>query len=639
MTGCVETNMNQEIENQEDITVETQPIEEVLPYYDELIITKNDNGEKLFSRLTDSGIIISNPEQVDWGMSRRIIVAYDKDLIEMFPPAFFSINQTIVEGEVLNVYSGIQHISFIYPSSHHGLSTLANITLDDLFVREGLLLIDNYFIKSGTIVILDHNTSKHSSLFKENSDVFTTTAVNDHFRLNRYENILYVYVEEPPFSLSEFNPTRLPEVSNILEFNNYRGQRVMMANLNERFMIPMIQSLIAQWGSTYDIETPIFPPLPSISEEVIEYALPPEICRIPNTFYSNVRSGFPLNELRVSTLGSVRAKVVYLDFLDYRQNPNGPSLNEQFASLGEQVNSYIEAVSYGRMNYEWDIHPEPLLMPKNVGEYNLTRSGDRDGYFPTLEIVYEMLDLYRDEIDFTDVEVIVVMFNQSIPFHLADVSPAHPVGENRPFITNQGNIYNAVTIGSDWPDHKWQVIVHELAHTMGLIDLYDYGPQDEWIDHHRHVGGFDIMGAYQDNLEFLGWNRYLMGWVEDEKIYCLDSPKEPISLRLQTIGKPSIDSGKQMVIIPLDTYKVLVIEAKEQNPFCLSCDGLLVYTVDTTIANGRGSIKVIPVERSSDIFKNDAMIRVGESIAINDLLIKLENATPDGYQLNIGKSS
>jgi M6 family metalloprotease-like protein len=205
-------------------------------------------------------------------------------------------------------------------------------------------------------------------------------------------------------------------------------------------------------------------------------------------------------------------------------------------------------------------------------------------------------------------------------------------------VTNQGDLYNAVTIASDWPNHKWQVIVHELAHTIGLIDLYDYGVTENWNDHHRHVGGFDIMGAYQDNLEFLGWSRYLMKWVKDDQVFCTQPSIEKTLIPMQTIGNEVSDSKDlQMIVIPLDRYKVLVIEAKEKNQFCLTCDGLLVYTVDTTIDNGRGAIKVIPIDRSTHIFKNDAMIRVGESLETHSIRISLISASPNGYIVEINR--
>jgi M6 family metalloprotease-like protein len=406
-------------------------------------------------------------------------------------------------------------------------------------------------------------------------------------------------------------------------------------------MLPMIQTFIDQWGETYLVERSIYQRDPSLDDNRFKnLALPPQVCRIPNQIQSSVLSGFPLDSLKISTNGSIRAKVLYLDFLDYRQNPNGPSLEQQFFPLGNDVNRYLEFISYGKMNYDWDIHPEPLLMPKNVREYQLTRADARPGFYPTLNIVYEVLEMYRDQVDFTSSEVILLIFNQNIPFYLADASGAHHAGLGNPFITNQGSIYNAVTIGSDWPNHKWQVVVHELGHSMGLIDLYDYGPLETWSEGLRFVGGFDIMGAVDgDNLEFLGWHRYLVNWVDDEQVLCVDPTLESITIPMQTIGLPAEPEDIQMVVIPIDRYKVLVIEAKEVNPFCLVCDGLLVYTVDTTIPSGRGSIKVIPIDRSTHVFKNDAMIRVGETLIAYGFEISLQSASPEGYVVEINKVS
>jgi hypothetical protein len=82
-----------------------------------------------------------------------------------------------------------------------------------------------------------------------------------------------------------------------------------------------------------------------------------------------------------------------------------------------------------------------------------------------------------------------------------------------------------------------------------------------------------------------------------------------------------------------------VIEGKQVNPYCKVCDGLLVYTVDTTIASGRGSIKVIPIDRSTHVFKNDAMIRVGETLIAYGIEISLLSASPDGYVVELNKVS
>jgi hypothetical protein len=533
-------------------------------------------------------------------------------------------------------------ITLIHPSNRQNLISLANETMDELFVKEGLLVIEDFYNKTGTLVLLDSKTLPHIQVFRDQSEIFNTVTLNSHFRMAHFQTIVFVYSGQNPDTLVTMEPDSLPQANYVSEFENTRGQRIIMVHLSELFMLPMIQTFIDQWGETYLVERSIYQRDPSLDDNRFKnLALPPQVCRIPNAVESNVLSGFPLDDLRVPTIGSIKAKVVYLDFLDYRQNPNDPTLEEQFLPLGNDVNRYLEYVSYGKMQFEWDIHPEPLLMPKNVHEYELVESGKRPGFYPALEIVYEMLDLHRNQLDFTGVEVIVLLLNPKIPLDLATLGYAHPVDLGRPFVTNQGNQYNAVTITLEaWPQHKWQLIFHELGHTLGLIDLYDFGPVENFDDYHRHVGGFDIMGMLSEqNLEVLGWNRYLMNWIEDDQVFCIDPPTEPIIVPMQTIGLPAEPEEIQMIVIQLDRYKVLVIEAKEVNPYCLVCDGLLVYTVDTTIPNGRGSMKIIPMDRSIDRLKYDAMIRVGETLIAYGFEISLQSASPEGYVVELNKVS
>ena len=603
----------------------------------EVIITRRTYGTSLFQRLLSSPEIVTSPDEISWETTARLIVLYDETLMAEFPPSYFGVDITLQAGMVYNINRDGQQISLLYPSIQQSLISLASDAKDELFAQEGLLLIEDYFKQSGTLILLDESSRFHIGLVREFTDRTMQIAVGQHPAPHLFETIIFIYYETPQASLLEMNPAKLPSEGYVLEFVNARSQRIIMANMNDVFMPQSIVNLMNLWGESFTTEQLLIEYDPLFdNQDFLSQRLLPEICKIPSFIQEAVSVGFPLHPLRMSTIGNVRAKVVYLDFLDYRLNESGVTLENRFLRLGDDVNKYFDAVSYGQVRMEWDIHPEPLLMPKNVAEYQLTRSADRPGFYPTLEIVFEMLELHRDAIDFTGAEVIVVMFNPNVPEHLADVSPAHPVDRGRPFVTNQGDLFNAVTIASDWPTHKWHVIVHELAHTMGLIDLYDFVATSDWNSHHRHVGGFDIMGAFRSNLEFLGWNRYLMNWVNDEQVFCMDFPKESITIPLQTIGRSvSEDDDLQMIVLPIDRYKVLVIEAKEKNPFCLTCDGLLVYTVDTRIQSGRGAVKVIPVERSIDVMKNDAMIRVGESLVAYSIEISLLSASPNGYVVEL----
>jgi M6 family metalloprotease-like protein len=613
-------------------------VEEAIPAFEEVIVSRRPYGEQFYARLTTTPQIVENPEAVNWQEASRLIVVFDESLMADYPPSHYGIDILLEPGMVYNIEQSGQRITFIYPTSQQSFSSLANEVKDELFTELGALIIEDFYPLTGTVIILDSESRKHLTLFNDFPERSKQVTVLNHSRISRFETIVFIYHSVPQDALLEMNPPSLPNENHVLEFVNQHSQRVIIANLNDVFMPQMISTFIGLWGESFVEERSLIDDNLIVDvQALMSLRLPPNVCKIPSFVQSAVSVGFPLPPLRVSTIGNVRAKVVYVDFLDYRLNESGVTLESRFLRIGDDVNKYFDTVSYGQIIMEWDIHPEPLLMPKNVAQYQLTREAVRPGNNPMSEFFIEILELHRNAIDFTGADVIVVMFNPNVPERFANFSPAHLGDMGYPFVTSQGNLYNAVTIASDWPTHKWQVIVHELAHTLGLIDLYDFEATSDWNGNHRHVGGFDIMGALSgSNIEFLGWNRYLMNWVNDPQVFCMDHPKESITIPIQTIGRSVKENDDlQMIVLPLDRYKVLVIEAKEKNPFCLTCDGLLVYTVDTRIQTGRGAIKVIPVDRSIDVMKDDAMIRVGESLVTHSVEIALLSASPNGYVVEL----
>ncbi len=419
---------------------------------------------------------------------------------------------------------------------------------------------------------------------------------------------------------------------------NEKTEVVLFNASDSRFMdeaIPLFLSL--QENITNEVVSlfqPLEPMLPAT-----HVTLSPKACQIPNAASDTVTVvGFPLYPQRVSSIGQVKAKVLYLEFADYRMNQSNKQLHDLFSVYGNPINRFFEQMSYGTFSFEWDVHPEPLLMPKTAKEYALTymdNFGPSRNHFqldPTLQIVYDMLDLHRDNIDFTDAELMIIMFNPALPRSLSDFSPAHLVRDNRDFVTNQGPIYNATTIcGGHWGCGDYKTIAHELGHLLGLLDFYDYTAHDElgsnpsWEHYHRHMGGHDLMGWHHgNNPEFIGWNRYLLNWITEEQVHCVEPVEEISELIIYSVAHT--DPDPKLIVFPLGEHQVLVVEARTKNMFCTTCDGLLIYTVDTNFVNGRGPVKLQVPERSVDPMYDDGMLRVGESMDVGAIRISLEEA-------------
>lgn len=154
------------------------------------------------------------------------------------------------------------------------------------------------------------------------------------------------------------------------------------------------------------------------------------------------------------------------------------------------------------------------------------------------------------------------------------------------------------------------VLAHETGHLMGLPDLYSYrdakGPKNP-------TSVWDIMSAAGKASGFLGWHRHKLKWLDaDRKVY-LVSGKHKIKLM-----PLDATAGVSMIVAPVGDprkpSKVFVIEVAQ--PIQRSekkTIGVLVYSVDATIASGQNAVVVYPTSEPEN-----APIQVGEKFSHQD---------------------
>ena len=150
----------------------------------------------------------------------------------------------------------------------------------------------------------------------------------------------------------------------------------------------------------------------------------------------------------------------------------------------------------------------------------------------------------------------------------------------------------------NWGDPNapaWKVTAHELGHNLGLSDLYAVGDGSNYDG--NTIGPFDIMGSLSAKAnELTFWNRWLLGWLQDEQVFCAAPDFDLKEIQLQPVN--STAPGYKGIVVPLTRYSALLIESRRATGYdsTLSEDeqGIVVYKIDTTIPSGRGPIKVIP---------------------------------------------
>ncbi len=140
----------------------------------------------------------------------------------------------------------------------------------------------------------------------------------------------------------------------------------------------------------------------------------------------------------------------------------------------------------------------------------------------------------------------------------------------------------------------------------------------------QFMGHFDNMNyAPGKAREWVAWNRWLLGFINDSQVRCVTSPSLTIH-EITAVSFPSKDS--KLVVIPIDQYSAIVVESRRKarydNQTLARNNGLLVYRVDTRKASGFGPIEILRNKSSRDPYFADATLTRGESLTIGNVTIK-----------------
>jgi hypothetical protein len=140
------------------------------------------------------------------------------------------------------------------------------------------------------------------------------------------------------------------------------------------------------------------------------------------------------------------------------------------------------------------------------------------------------------------------------------------------------------------------------------------------------------MGYIDGNApEFFAFERWQMGWLDDAQILCL-----PEGEQTMTITPIETADGVKAVVFPVSESKVVVVESRRPVGYDakLVKAGALVYTVDTSIYSGEGTLVVYPV-LENDPYRDQSPLAVGESITVDGVTITVTDANEQGDTVQV----
>ena len=385
----------------------------------------------------------------------------------------------------------------------------------------------------------------------------------------------------------------------------------------------------------------------------------PAACRIFAT-PSLTSTGFPRHRSAAPTTGTVRVAVLFMDFPDAVA---GYSTRGEASESLPYAERYLEEASYGALDIEF-VPLHRWLRSEHEHAHYLV--GSRLHKFDS-----EAARLADPYVDFSEYDILMTVLPSN---HFSGGTALGSV------ITEEGVVTSTVRINAHSstlrlvpiPDSRipsggveigaqstatgswgW-VAAHELLHALGLSDLYPIGRSrvkliDEPSGKLRFQAEFGIMGleAYflmdDDDArthsyfpgtdgEALAWSRWQLGWLHADQVRCVTGAEARVALR-PVASDPG--TGTAMAAVPLTANEAIVIESRRsigRDTSRLLEEGVLVYTVNASIATGNLPIKVVGVPDGGF-----PVLAVGESVTVRGYTITVVADDGESHTVTIAK--
>ena len=400
----------------------------------------------------------------------------------------------------------------------------------------------------------------------------------------------------------------------------------------------------------------------------------PSVCRPRGT--SNSTAGFPLPSWAAPSMGTMRVAVLFLEFPDARATYS----TREEAALGLPfAEEYLEAASYGQIDVEFVPLHGWLRAERNVDDYLVEYAIGESRAAASAEAIR----LADPVFDFTAHHVVMTVLPSA--FFGAGDHTAASAHTDEGVIRSMARINTVPRSEGGEPGQWGKTAAHELAHGLGLLDLYPYDadrhelpeapPARIWVHSEfglmglntafpahpedgrlevtgRHTYGPRVAGytSYLDAREMLAWSRWQLGWLDESQVRCITTPDARV-----TLG-PVADPGDAaaMAAIPLSDTEVLVVESRRKIGYdaeeerrhpdgalievpALATEGVLVYTVDASVGSGELPMKVAGDPGNGQVDDYPILTR-GDRVVVRGYTVGVVSDDGDTYTVVIVKT-
>jgi M6 family metalloprotease-like protein len=343
-------------------------------------------------------------------------------------------------------------------------------------------------------------------------------------------------------------------------------------------------------------------------------------CKLPRVVEGPIALGFPKVEGLAPSIGKVNITVLFVDFDDV---PSAISTDSVFSIINPIAPDFFEEVSYGRMELNLTPHLEWLRLDNPSTHYG---KGIYE-FRPHRDFIQEAVDLAKDKVDFRETDIVLVMSNPEAK--AIAVGPVFKSLDPNWHIKAPGaSISVGITSGYDLNHWGGLWLAHEIGHTLGLPDLYDFEGENQL----KSVGTYGIMGTQNGNAPgHFAFERWVLGWIDDHQIFCHKSGEVVIDIEaIENKG------GTKALIVPIDSTSALVLESRRKIGFDKRTrEGALVYLVNTSLPGGSGPIQVKPGVKSEYQFLQDAPMVKGDTYTFKNISVEVLESKKNSDKIKV----
>ena len=295
--------------------------------------------------------------------------------------------------------------------------------------------------------------------------------------------------------------------------------------------------------------------------------------------------GFPLHRGMFPSLGTNKIAVLAVDYLDAPATGNELDLAR---SMAGEVDKWLSDQSSGLLKFDYRFGDRIFRVNTDSKSYGLYKSEGNSAP----DLVRDIVAAADPYFDFTGIQTLWVINPKSVGsvsipgYVLGSIpedfnfpgNPSDPVGQSA-VMTNEGPIYRWTGNGAyqyRTDANFWTFFAHETMHYIGLQD-YRYRTQRVQEDGSKTLyddvtknlpmSDWEIMSAQDGGSRSLNsFNRLLLGWWDQKQIHCQTLYSgATISTSLKALSDTG--SGQKSIMIPLDQYRLLVVESRRATGF------------------------------------------------------------------------